>query len=427
MKNIEKLLSQITKRFFDLKWRFLLLLIVPISLLLFLSITTTRVVGNSGMFTGYNPLHYLKNLKSFSVNQNRSPNSGTPFPTTELNQSRMAVCLVGGARRFELTGPSIVEKILEEYPNADLFLNSPLDSNSYKFSLLKTAPKIASIRIFKPVDIPENESAVRVLTASNSPNGIQGLLQYFNLVEGCLTMIKSYQQQNNFTYNWIVRTRVDGYWSTRLRPNLFIPGQYVVPSGSSYGGLNDRFGVGDFNTSVTALSRLSMIPDLDSAGLTELNSESAFQAQLRLRNVSYLTKRMPFCVVSDRTYDFPPGRFGVPVATLSSTGPLSGVKCRPCSTRFSGRWSAAVVNGLDRQWSWTETGKGTLQLCDGHGGWEDGWEELFDGVAGKKLAVERKRVTALSFNECVADFEYMKRRSAVWDAPPATELCQPVL
>ncbi|KAL4579046.1 hypothetical protein LXL04_015181 [Taraxacum kok-saghyz] len=426
MKSIEKLLSQITKRFSDLKWRFLLLLIVPISLLLFLSITTTGTVGRGGVFTENNPLYYLKNLKSLSFNQKRSPNAGTPLPTMEVNQSRMAVCLVGGARRFELTGPSIVEKILEEYPNADLFLNSPLDFNSYKFSLLKSAPRIAAIRIFKPVDMPETESAVRVLTASNSPNGIQGLLQYFNLVEGCLTMIKSYQQQNNFTYNWIVRTRVDGYWSSRLRPTLFIPGHYVVPSGSSYGGLNDRFGVGDFNTSVSALSRLSMIPELDSAGLTELNSESAFHAQLRLRNVSYLTKRIPFCVVSDRTYDFPPGKFGVPVASLSSKGPLSGVKCRPCTSRFSDRWSAAVVNGLDRQWSWSESANGTLQLCDGHGGWEDGWEELFDGVAGKKLAAVRKRVTASSFDECVADFEYMKRRSAVWDVPPPAEICQPV-
>ncbi|KAI3724569.1 hypothetical protein L2E82_36350 [Cichorium intybus] len=426
MKNPEKLLLQITKRLSDLKWRFLLILIVPISLLLFLSITSTGAVARCRVFTGYNPFYYINNLKLLPHNQNRSTNSGKPSRTTELNQSRIAVCLVGGARRFELTGPSIVEKILEEYPNADLFLNSPLDSNSYKFSLLKTAPRIAVIRIFKPVEIPESESAARVLTASNSPNGIQGLLQYFNLVEGCLTMIKSYQQQNNFTYNWIVRTRVDGYWSTRLRPNLFIPGQYVVPSGSSYGGLNDRFGVGDFNTSVTALSRLSMIPELDSAGLTELNSESAFQAQLRLRNISYITKRIPFCVVSDRTYDFPPGRFGVPVASMSSKGPLSGVKCRPCTSRFSGRWSAAVVNGLDRQWSWTESGNGTLQLCDGHGGWEDGWEKLFDGVAGKKLAAVRNRVAAMSFDECVADFEHMKRRSAVWDVPPPAELCHPV-
>ncbi|KVI07727.1 uncharacterized protein LOC112506952 [Cynara cardunculus var. scolymus] len=440
MKNPQKLFLQITKRLSEIKWRFLLLLIVPISLLLFISITTT---ARGGDFSDYNPFYFLSNLKSLfyndnnNSNQNRSPNySAITFPTTdkawppvigdrksELEQSRMAVCLVGGARRFELTGPSIVEKILEEYPNADLFVNSPLDSKSYKFSLLKTAPRIAAIRIFKPEKIPENDAAVRVLTASNSPNGIQGLLQYFNLVEGCLTMVESYQKRNNFTYDWIVRTRVDGYWSTRLRPDIFIPGHYVVPSGSSYGGLNDRFGVGDFNTSVAALSRLSMIPEIDSAGFHELNSESAFQAQLRVRNISFLTKRLPFCVVSDRTYDFPPEKFGVPVAALSSKGPLSGVKCRPCTAKYSGKLATAIVNGLYRQWSWTDTGNNTLQLCDGHGRWEDGWEKLFDSTAGKKLSAVRKRVSSLSFEQCVADFEFMKRRSAVWDVPPAVDIC----
>ncbi|KAK9062940.1 hypothetical protein SSX86_020130 [Deinandra increscens subsp. villosa] len=166
MKNLQTLSSQITKRFSDLQWRFLLLLILPISLFLFFSLTTT---GAGRVFTGNPPIHYLTDLKSFFANSDQKP-----FPlTTELKRSRMAVCLVGGARRFELTGPSIVEKILEEYPNADLFLNSPLDANSYKFSLLKTAPRIAAIRIFKPADLPESEAAARVLTASNSPNGIQ--------------------------------------------------------------------------------------------------------------------------------------------------------------------------------------------------------------------------------------------------------------
>nr|GFC13490.1 DEP domain-containing mTOR-interacting protein [Tanacetum cinerariifolium] len=80
---------------------------------------------------------------------------------------------IGGARRFELTGGSIIENVLKEYPNADLFLNSPLDENSFKFSTLKSVSRIGGIRIFKPEVIPETDEALRVLTASNSPNGIQ--------------------------------------------------------------------------------------------------------------------------------------------------------------------------------------------------------------------------------------------------------------
>ncbi|GKA46734.1 hypothetical protein Tco_0739617 [Tanacetum coccineum] len=89
---------------------------------------------------------------------------------------------------------------------------------------------------------------------------------------------------------------------------------------------------------------LSMIQELDNARLHELNSEPAFQAQLKLRDVSYLTKRIPFCIVSDGSCDFPPGRSGVLVAALSS------------------KWAEIVVNGLDRQWNWTDNANGTLRL-----------------------------------------------------------------
>ncbi|GJR98445.1 hypothetical protein Tco_0270619 [Tanacetum coccineum] len=97
-----------------------------------------------------------------------------------------------------------------------------------------------------------------------------------------------------------------------------------------------------------------MIQELDNARLHELNSEPAFQAQLKPRNVSYLTKRIPFCIVSDGSCDFPPGRFGVLVVALSS------------------KWEESVVNGLDRRLKWTDNANGTLRLCDGHDKWEDG-------------------------------------------------------
>lgn len=252
---------------------------------------------------------------------------------------------------------------------------------------------------------------------------MQGLLQYFNLVEGCLTLIKAHQEKNNFTYDWIIRTRVDGYWSDTLGPEYFVPGKYLVPPGSSYGGLNDRFGVGDYNTSVVALSRLSLIPQLDSAGLTQLNSETAFKAQLTTQKVQFTTKRLPFCIVTDRKYDFPPARFGVPVAALSSPGPLSGAKCRPCKPICSGPCVGPVMNGLYKGWSWTEWANNTLELCDAHGEWENGWEELFDAAAGEKLASARKKVWALNMGRCVDGFEQMKNRTAQWDGPTSAEIC----
>lgn len=420
---------QFSKWVSDLDWRVLLLIIPPLSLLLFLCLSSSSSPFTS--LPSFPPLKsILYNRTTPSPNLSRSPPPIPPPPntteseTSRLERSRMAVCLVGGARRFELTGPSIVAKILKVYPNSDLFLHSPMDSNAFKFSLLKIAPKIASVKIFQPKPIPETESELRVLTASNSPNGIQGLLQYFNLVEGCLKMIKAYQDQNNFTYDWIVRTRVDSYWSGPLTPDNFVPGQYLVPPGSSYGGLNDRLGIGDFNTSTVALSRLSLIPQLDSAGFRQLNSETAFRAQLTTQRVPYITKRVPFCIVTDRRYEFPPAHYGVPVAAMSSPGPLSGAKCRPCTAACSGSCVENVMSRLDKGWSWTDWANGTLQLCNAHGEWEKGWERVFDRAAGKKLAAARMWVWEMKMKQCVDDFEEMKRRTAIWDTPAVAEICR---
>lgn len=117
--------------------------------------------------------------------------NGTAEARTErkakLDRSRIAVCLVGAARRFELTGPSIVEHLLKGHPNSDLFLHSPYDKNSYKLLLLKGSPRIAAVRIFRPQRIRETESQARVLTGLNSPSGIQvGWFPFSSPPSSCL-------------------------------------------------------------------------------------------------------------------------------------------------------------------------------------------------------------------------------------------------
>lgn len=428
MNNPTKLLMQLPKRLSDLDFRLICFLLLPLSLLLYISFssvssaTTVGVIFSS--FPSFKSIFLNNNASNLDTLLSNKSESLNLDGKAELERSRIAVCLVGGARRFELTGPSIVENILEVYGNSDLFLHSPMDSNAYKLSLLKIAPRIAAVRIFQPEPIPVTESQLRVLTAGGSPNGIQGLLQYFNLVEGCLNMINDHQRKNNFTYDWIIRTRVDGYWSGPLKQESFIAGRYVVPAGSSFGGLNDRLGIGDLNTSIVALSRLSLIPALDSAGVQQVNSESGFRAQLTTQKVQWLETRFPFCVLSDRTYGFPPGNFGVPVASISSPGPLSGAKCRPCKPICTGECVDQIMSGLQKGWSWTEWSNNAVQLCDAHDRWEEGWEKTYDKVAGKKFARERKRVKEMKMERCVFDFVKMKNRTAYWDAPPASEICR---
>ncbi|KAL2895489.1 Dipeptidyl peptidase family member 2 [Bienertia sinuspersici] len=375
---------QFTKIVSNLDWRLILILFTSLFLILL-------------YFSSYGG-----NTDQFNFIFQKQPRYYSPRKA-ELTRSKMAVCLVGGARRFELTGPSIIERILTEFPNSDLFLNSPIDENSFKLSLLKFAPRIKWIRIFKPKSIPETDSQLHVLTAANSPNGIQ---------------------EKGFTYDWIVRTRVDGYWSNPLDTDSFIPGEYVVPPGSSFGGLNDRLGVGDYNTSVVALSRLSLIPTLEKLNYTELNSETAFKAQLASHNISYRALPQPFCIVTDRKYTFPPGHVGVPVAGLSSRGPLNGVKCRPCKPICVGPCVEEVMSGLGKGWSWTPWRNDTIELCDAHSKWEVGWEKVFDKAVGKRLAQFRKRVKSLNFKQCVKDFMLIKRRAEKWDTLPLEEICK---
>jgi hypothetical protein len=264
----------------------------------------------------------------------------------------------------------------------------------------------------------------------------QGLLQYFYLVEGCLKLIKSYQAKYKVKYDWIVRTRVDGYWNGPLPPpQSYLNKRYIVPSGSQYGGLNDRLGIGNMETTEVALSRLSLVPLLYSNGDRNLNSEKAFKHQLDVKGVKYKSKTFPFCIVSERKYNQwrpskwhdgqHPSKWCVPVASLSTRGHLNGVKCRPCMPASKGTEAMDIIRSLNRSWGWTLAPPG-LELCDAHDDWEEKWEDIFDNVAGPNLAAARKKIKNQTLSSCIEDFKAMKQKTACWVAPPSETICKKV-
>ncbi|CAI5486057.1 unnamed protein product [Closterium sp. Naga37s-1] len=237
-----------------------------------------------------------------------------PLPSLQVNSKpahlwRVAVCLVGGARDFELTGPSIVQRLLLPLlPHRPvLFLHAPLDHASFKLWPLLWAARrgvaVGAVRVFPSTWVNEsalpervvedpssphgtqcgvavgavrafpstwvNESALPpgLVEDPSSPHGTQGMLQYFCLVEGCIPLIHAYERRHAITFDWLLRTRVDTFWHRPLPPlAAFPPHAYTIPFGSDCFGLNDRFGLGTWHTALPALSRLSMLPAIAAGG-----------------------------------------------------------------------------------------------------------------------------------------------------------------
>jgi hypothetical protein len=129
--------------------------------------------GREGNFFGL-----LCNIEVLCLcNQSQDLDTGSSFtavaPSNASPGPRVAVCLVGAARAFELTGKTLNKYLLEANNHTDVFLHAPFDKDSHKFTLLKGAARFVKARIFVPQRLPETQIQREVLTGANSPNGIQ--------------------------------------------------------------------------------------------------------------------------------------------------------------------------------------------------------------------------------------------------------------
>ncbi|CAI5527780.1 unnamed protein product [Closterium sp. Naga37s-1] len=376
-----------------------------------------------------------------------------------LPPSRVAICLVGGAREFHLTASTLQRHLLPAYPSAHVFLLAPLDHSAHRLSLLAWPhlgaarlgelggsaggrvgagegvgggggrgdgdfPGYSLVQVSVLPDVPVNETKItdrllEVVEGSEAQTR-QGLMQQFKAVELCVTAITRYERAHAIRYDWILRTRVDGYWMGPPPPLAVLdPIAYTIPGGSDWGGLNDRLGMGGRKASWKALRRLSVLrPLVERGGYSELNAERVYLAQMAFLQVQVARYDFPFCILS-RKKGLP--AFPVAAALSSTSAALNGAKCRPCRPSVVGGQAAKYILALpERIFGAQPHG---IDLCRAEDDWAADWREIFDKDAGEVPAAARQYMETRTFDECVEDWRYFHQQVPVWNAPPPVSIC----
>ncbi|GJP60534.1 hypothetical protein CLOP_g17777 [Closterium sp. NIES-67] len=358
--------------------------------------------------------------------------------------------------------------------------STPSDYNGQQVAAGKMAGAIKGVRVFPvtPVDASLYPGSI-ILLPWGSPNGVQGILQYFRLVEGCLPLIEHEEKTNRAgqLYRWVLRTRLDGYWSAPAPPlSSFIgwvetvgekgeggragggggegggvgaerkeeestgkKAVYIVPYGSNWGGVNDRFGFGRREESVVAVSRLAMLGEVNryrqTIGVTrQMNSEVTFKLQLKSWGIQVEPASLPFCVLSRRAF---PDTCSSITVSINASVPLNGAKCQPCHPCAQGKEVEAILKATSPS---AETWLGPVQsgvaFCPGgkgkgtggsgsEGSWPLDWEEIYRRTVGDELAGRQRRIRrrVAEIDTCTRFLEKMKGEVSNWDAPSPLALC----
>lgn len=99
----------------------------------------------------------------------------------------MAICLAGGLRAFQLTGPSIVHHLLSSFPDGHVFVSSAADETSHKLFLLDPPPqgpavaRLKAVRFLPQAPLDQSTPGARLLSSVGSPNGIQARSHHLGL------------------------------------------------------------------------------------------------------------------------------------------------------------------------------------------------------------------------------------------------------
>eukprot|EP00850_Spirogloea_muscicola_P015425 SM000118S25568 [mRNA] locus=s118:16151:22785:- [translate_table: standard] len=330
---------------------------------------------------------------------------------------KTAICLVGGVRELDLSGTSLKEHLLPAFEDADVFVTTMLDKNTHKLSVLKgvklVAVKVVSLKALLAREGQIDQGVVDDLVADGTPSGKEALLHYYQLVESCFNLIEMYETKKDVMYEQVLWTRIDTFWSSRPHLSRAHSEAYYAPEGSSgtdFGGLNDRLGLGPREYSKAAMMRYTALKDLHAKGLERLGSEGIYKAQLEAAGVPVERLDLPFCIPTHRTFPFPP--VDAPVAPMGTPAARNGIYCRPCKPL------AEADVALRSSWDMDV-------FCDASTEWEDSWESIFDQMAGPEAAEVRRHVRDRSQEQCLVDVRaLLKPLGTQYRGVPAARICK---
>eukprot|EP00850_Spirogloea_muscicola_P023861 SM000397S15167 [mRNA] locus=s397:15831:22172:- [translate_table: standard] len=313
---------------------------------------------------------------------------------------KTAICLVGGVRELDLSGTSLKEHLLPTFENV-------------LKGVKLVAVKVVSLKALLAREGQIDQGVVDDLVAEGTPSGKEALLHYYQLVESCFNLIEMYETKKDVIYEQVLWTRIDTFWSSRPHLSRAHSEAYYAPEGSSgtdFGGLNDRLGLGPRDFSKAAMMRYTALKDLHAKGLERLGSEGIYKAQLEAAGVPVERLDLPFCIPTHRTFPFPP--VDAPVAPMGTPAARNGIYCRPCKPL------AEADVALRSSWDMDV-------FCDASTEWEDSWESIFDQMAGPEAAEVRRHVRDRSQEQCLVDVRaLLKPLGTQYRGVPAARICK---
>jgi hypothetical protein len=154
---------------------------------------------------------------------------------------RVAIFFVGRIKSYEDSYPWLKDIIIKH--NADVFCSINGECDDYHKKFLEDMDVKASH--FENYVCPE--TLLNVPYRRQETNVYNTCSMFYN-IDKVMGLIEEYQKNNNFTYDIVVYARADILTEQTLTFQRNATGTVFIPFGYDYGGVNDQFAYGDFES-----------------------------------------------------------------------------------------------------------------------------------------------------------------------------------